>query len=302
MVSLEQGIKTQDLPGIPKVGQGKVRELFEVDGHLLMVATDRISAFDVILPNAIPHKGKVLTQLSAFWFERLEGMVDHHLVSVQVDEFPAPLQPFREELAGRSMLVRKCTPLPIECVVRGYLAGSGWAEYRQSETICGSRLPSGLVESAELPEPIFTPATKATNGHDENISFDRAAQIIGAELAEQVRDLSLRIYNRAREYALEKGIIICDTKFEFGMEGSRLLLIDEVLTPDSSRFWPADEFEPGKSQPSFDKQFIRDFLETLDWDKAPPGPELPSSIVEATSQRYLEAYRLLTGKNLAEAL
>ncbi len=302
MVSLEQGIKTQDLPGIPKVGQGKVRELFEVDGHLLMVATDRISAFDVILPNAIPHKGKVLTQLSAFWFERLEGMVDHHLVSVQVDEFPAPLQPFREELAGRSMLVRKCTPLPIECVVRGYLAGSGWAEYRQSETICGSRLPSGLVESAELPEPIFTPATKATNGHDENISFDRAAQIIGPELAEQVRDLSLRIYNRAREYALEKGIIICDTKFEFGMEGSRLLLIDEVLTPDSSRFWPADEFEPGKSQPSFDKQFIRDFLETLDWDKAPPGPELPSSIVEATSQRYLEAYRLLTGKNLAEAL
>ncbi|MCH8838914.1 MAG: phosphoribosylaminoimidazolesuccinocarboxamide synthase, partial [Candidatus Marinimicrobia bacterium] len=194
---LEQGIKTQDLPGIPKVGQGKVRELFEVDGHLLMVATDRISAFDVILPNAIPHKGKVLTQLSAFWFERLEGMVAHHLVSVRVDEFPAPLQPFREELAGRSMLVRKCTPLPIECVVRGYLAGSGWAEYRQSETVCGNRLPSGLVESAELPEPIFTPATKATNGHDENISFDRAAQIIGPELAEQVRDLSLRIYNRA---------------------------------------------------------------------------------------------------------
>jgi phosphoribosylaminoimidazole-succinocarboxamide synthase len=301
-VGLKEGITKQDLPGILKVGQGKVREMFELDGQLLMVATDRISAFDVILPNAIPHKGKVLTQLSAFWFERLEGMVDHHLVSVQVDEFPAPLQPFREELAGRSMLVRKCTPLPIECVVRGYLAGSGWAEYRQSETICGSRLPSGLVESAELPEPIFTPATKATNGHDENISFDRAAQIIGPELAEQVRDLSLRIYNRAREYALEKGIIICDTKFEFGMEGSRLLLIDEVLTPDSSRFWPADEFEPGKSQPSFDKQFIRDFLETLDWDKAPPGPELPSSIVEATSQRYLEAYRLLTGKNLAEAL
>ncbi len=298
---LEQGIMTQDLPGIPKVGQGKVREMFEVDGQLLMVATDRISAFDVILPNAIPHKGKVLTQLSAFWFEQLEGMVSHHLVSVRVDEFPAPLQPFREELAGRSMLVRKCTPLPIECVVRGYLAGSGWAEYSQSETICGSRLPSGLVESAELPEPIFTPATKATTGHDENISFDRAVQIIGPELAEQVRDLSLRIYSRAREDALEKGIIICDTKFEFGMEGSRLLLIDEVLTPDSSRFWPADEYEPGKSQPSFDKQFIRDFLETLDWDKAAPGPELPSSIVEATSQRYLEAYRRLTGKDL-EAL
>ncbi len=301
-MGLEQGIKTQDLPGIPKVGQGKVREMFEVDGQLLMVATDRISAFDVILPNAIPHKGKVLTQLSAFWFEQLEGLVSHHLISVRVDEFPAPLQPFREELAGRSMLVRKCTPLPIECVVRGYLAGSGWAEYRQSETICGSRLPSGLVESAELPEPIFTPSIKATTGHDENISFDRAAQIIGPELAEQVRDLSLRIYNRAREDALEKGIIICDTKFEFGMEGSRLLLIDEVFTPDSSRFWPADEYEPGQSQSSFDKQFIRDFLETLDWDKAPPGPELPNSIVEATSQRYLEAYRRLTGKDLDEAL
>ena len=300
-MGLEEGIKTQDLPGIPKVGQGKVREMFEVDGQLLMVATDRISAFDVILPNAIPHKGKVLTQLSAFWFEQLEGMVSHHLVSVRVDEFPAPLQPFREELAGRSMLVRKCTPLPIECVVRGYLAGSGWAEYRQSETICGIRLPSGLVESAELPEPIFTPSTKSTTGHDENISFDRAAQIIGSEMAEQVRDISLRVYNRAREDALEKGIIICDTKFEFGMDGSRLLLIDEVLTPDSSRFWPAGEYEPGKSQPSFDKQFIRDFLETLDWDKAPPGPELPSAIVEATSQRYLEAYRRLTGRELDEA-
>ncbi len=301
-MGLEEGIKKQDLPGILKVGQGKVREMFELDGQLLMVATDRISAFDVILPNAIPQKGKVLTQLSAFWFEQLEGMVSHHLISVRVDEFPAPLQPFRKELAGRSMLVRKCTPLPIECVVRGYLAGSGWAEYQHSETICGIRLPSGLVESSELPEPMFTPSTKATTGHDENISFDRAAQIIGPELAEQVRDLSLSVYSRAREYALEKGIIICDTKFEFGMEGSRLLLIDEVLTPDSSRFWPADEYEPGKSQPSFDKQFIRDFLETLDWDKAPPGPELSSAIVEATSQRYLEVYRRLTGKDLDEAL
>ena len=301
-MGLEEGIKKQDLPGILKVGQGKVREMFELDGQLLMVATDRISAFDVILPNAIPQKGKVLTQLSAFWFEQLEGLVSHHLISVRVDEFPAPLQPFRKELAGRSMLVRKCTPLPIECVVRGYLAGSGWAEYQHSETICGSRLPSGLVESAELPEPMFTPSTKATTGHDENISFDRAAQIIGSELAEQVRDISLSIYSRARESALEKGIIICDTKFEFGMEGSRLLLIDEVLTPDSSRFWPADEYEPGKSQPSFDKQFIRDFLETLDWDKAPPGPELPSAIVAATSQRYLEAYRRLTGKDLDEVL
>ena len=301
-MGLEQGIMRQDLPGIPKVGQGKVREMFELDDQLLMVATDRISAFDVILPNAIPQKGKVLTQLSAFWFEQLQGVVSHHLISVRVDEFPAPLQPFREELAGRSMLVRKCIPLPIEFVVRGYLAGSGWAEYQRSETICGSRLPSGLVESAELPEPIFTPATKATTGHDENISFDRVVEIIGPELAEQIRDLSLQIYNRARESALEKGIILCDTKFEFGMEGSRLLLIDEVLTPDSSRFWPVDEYEPGKSQPSFDKQFIRDFLETLDWDKNPPGPELPRAIVEATSQRYLEAYRRLTGKELDETL
>jgi len=301
-VGLEQGIMRQDLPGIPKVGQGKVREMFELDDQLLMVATDRISAFDVILPNAIPQKGKVLTQLSAFWFEQLQGVVSHHLISVRVDEFPAPLQPFKEELAGRSMLVRKCIPLPIEFVVRGYLAGSGWAEYQRSETICGSRLPSGLVESAELPEPIFTPATKATTGHDENISFDRVVEIIGPELAEQIRDLSLQIYNRARESALEKGIILCDTKFEFGMEGSRLLLIDEVLTPDSSRFWPVDEYEPGKSQPSFDKQFIRDFLETLDWDKNPPGPELPRAIVEATSQRYLEAYRRLTGKELDETL
>ena len=200
------------------------------------------------------------------------------------------------------MLVRRCSPLAIECVVRGYLAGSGWKEYRQSGTICGLQLPNGLRESEELPEPIFTPSTKARTGHDENISFERAAEIIGPELAEQVRDLSLRLYKRARKLAFQRGIIICDTKFEFGMEGSRLLLIDEVLTPDSSRFWPADGFEPGKSQPSFDKQFIRDFLETLDWDKTPPGPELPESIVEATSKRYLEAYRRLTGRDLEEAL
>ena len=243
-----------------------------------------------------------MTQLSAFWFEQLEGIVPHHLISVRVEEFPASLSSFREQLAGRSMLVRRCSPLPIECVVRGYLAGSGWKEYRQSGTICGEQLPKGLRESEELPEPIFTPSTKASTGHDENISFERAAEIIGPELAEQVRDLSLQLYNRARELAFERGIIICDTKFEFGMEGSRLLLIDEALTPDSSRFWPADGFEPGKSQPSFDKQFIRDFVETLDWDKTPPGPKLPESIVEATSRRYLEAYSRLTGRNLDEVL
>ncbi len=298
----ETAIKTQELPGIPKVCQGKVREIFALDDQLLMVATDRISAFDVILPDAIPQKGKVLTQLSAFWFEQLQGIVPHHLISVRVEEFPASLSSFREQLAGRSMLVRRCSPLPIECVVRGYLAGSGWKEYRQSGTICGEQLPKGLRESEELPEPIFTPSTKAKTGHDEIISFERAAEIIGPELAEQVRDLSLQLYNRARELAFERGIIICDTKFEFGMEGSRLLLIDEALTPDSSRFWPADGFEPGKSQPSFDKQFIRDFVETLDWDKTPPGPELPESIVEATSRRYLEAYFRLTGRNLDEVL
>jgi len=298
----ETAIKTQELPGIPKVCQGKVREIFALDDQLLIVATDRISAFDVILPTAIPQKGKVLTQLSAFWFEQLEGTVAHHLISVRVEEFPASLHSFRKELAGRSMLVRRCSPLPIECVVRGYLAGSGWKEYRQSGTICGIQLPTGLGESEELPEPIFTPSTKARTGHDENISFERAAEIVGPELAEQVRDLSLRLYNRARKLAFQRGIIICDTKFEFGMEGSRLFLIDEVLTPDSSRFWPADGFEPGKSQPSFDKQFIRDFVETLDWDKTPPGPELPESIVEATSKRYLEAYRRLTGRDLDEAL
>ena len=294
----EHAITTHELPGIPKVHRGKVREIFQVDDQLLMVATDRISAFDVILPNGIPQKGKVLTQLSAFWFRQLEGIAENHLISARVEEFPAALDPFREQLEGRSMLVRKCRPLPIECVVRGYLAGSGWQEYCQSGRICGIQLPSGLRKSEELPEPIFTPATKAVSGHDENISFERAAESIGRELAEKVRELSLQIYNHARRYALERGIIICDTKFEFGMQGSHLLLIDEVLTPDSSRFWPADQYQPGKSQPSFDKQFVRDFLETLDWDKKPPGPELPDSIVEATSMRYLEAYYLLTGKKL----
>ncbi|MDA2928689.1 phosphoribosylaminoimidazolesuccinocarboxamide synthase [Acidobacteria bacterium AH-259-O06] len=293
-------MKTLDLPGIRKVHRGKVREMFGLNGQLLMVATDRISAFDVVLPNTIPKKGKVLTQLSSFWFGQLKEIVDNHLISDQVRDFPISLQSFREQLAGRSMLVRKCRPLPIECVVRGYLAGSGWKEYCQSGTICEIQLPRGLRQSEELPQPIFTPATKATSGHDENISFERATEILGADLAKQVRDLSLQIYNRAREYALQRGIIVGDTKFEFGLEGSRLLLIDEALTPDSSRFWPADRYEPGKSQASFDKQFIRDFLQTLDWDKTPPAPQLPDSIVEATSRRYLEAYHRLTGKDLDE--
>ena len=297
-----QALKTIELPGIRKVNSGKVREIFEIDGKLLLVATDRLSAFDVIMPDPIPHKGRVLTQMSKFWFDRVADakIVAHHVIAVDPEDFPPGLSEYREALAHRSMLVKKCQPLPIECVVRGYLAGSGWKEYQSSEKICGIDLPSGLRESDQLPEPIFTPATKAVSGHDENISFERAAQIVGNEVATKVRDLSLRIYSSARDYARSKGIIICDTKFEFGIDDSGLILIDEVLTPDSSRFWPANEYEPGKSQPSFDKQFVRDYLETLDWDKTPPGPELPAEILEATSNRYLEAYKRLADRNLLE--
>ena len=298
--SSSEPIKNVELHGIQKLNSGKVREIFSVENYLLLVATDRLSAFDVILPDPIPQKGCVLTQLSAFWFGLLQDVVDNHLISVQFSDFPSSLNPYRDQLYGRSMLVRKCHPLPIECVVRGYMAGSGWKEYQQNQMICGIKLPSGLRESDRLPEPIFTPATKAVDGHDENISFDKTLEIIGADLAEQVRDCSLRLYNRAQKYAAEKGIIICDTKFEFGLDGSKLLLIDEIFTPDSSRFWPADEYRPGRSQPSFDKQFIRDFLETLDWDKTPPGPTLPKSIIEATTGRYLEAYSRLTGTHLKE--
>lgn len=289
-----------ELPSVTKLGSGKVREIFDLGDRLLLVASDRISAFDVILPDPIPYKGAVLTQMSKFWFDRIsaDGIVRHHVLSTNVDDFPSELQKYREALAGRSTLALKCRPLPIECVVRGYLAGSGWKEYKSTGEVCGIRLPSGLEESAELPEPIFTPATKAASGHDENISFERAAEIVGQETAATVRGLSLRIYQAARDYARSKGIIICDTKFEFGHSNGELILIDEVLTPDSSRFWPADEYRPGRSQASFDKQFIRDYLETLDWDKTPPGPSLPAEIVEATSARYREAYRRLTGSEL----
>ncbi len=289
-----------ELLGVRKVCRGKVREVFEVDDQLLLVATDRISAFDVILPNSIPQKGRVLTQLSVFWFQQLASVVPNHLISADVESFPPQLKAFREQLEGRSMLVRRCDPLAIECVVRGYLAGSGWKEYSEKGTVCEIRLAVGLRQSDQLPEPIFTPATKAVSGHDENISFEHAARIVGTELAERVRDLSLCLYRQGRNYARQKGIIISDTKFEFGLSDSQLFLIDEAFTPDSSRFWPADQYEPGKSQPSFDKQFIRDYLETLDWDKKPPGPRLPDAIVQATSDRYLQAYRLLTGRTLAE--
>jgi len=286
------------LPGIPKLRSGKVREIFDLGDQLLMVATDRISAFDVVLPNGIPRKGEVLTRISCFWFRRFESLVPNHLLAGPDDPLPARLQPYGELLRGRSMLVRKAQPLPIECIVRGYLAGSAWKEYRQSGTVAGLRLPAGLRESDELPEPIFTPSTKAQEGHDQNILFDEACRILGEELARQVRDLSLRIYTEARAYARQRGILIADTKFEFGLAAGTLMLIDEVLTPDSSRFWPADQYQPGRPQPSFDKQFVRDYLESLDWNKTPPGPVLPPEIVAATAAKYREAYERLTGQPL----
>jgi phosphoribosylaminoimidazole-succinocarboxamide synthase len=289
-----------DLPEIKKLRSGKVREVFDLGDTLLFVVTDRISAFDVILPDPIPYKGAVLNQISEFWFERFNN-IPNHLVTADFEKFPKELQPFRNQLAGRSMIVKKTKPLAVECVVRGYLAGSGWKEYQQSRSVCGIELPAGLKQASQLPEPIFTPSTKAEQGHDENIDMKRCVQILGEDIANRVRTLSLEIYSRGREYAAEKGIIVADTKFEFGMLDGDLLLIDECLTPDSSRFWPKDEYAVGQSPPSFDKQFVRDYLETLDWDKTPPAPELPKDVIEKTSAKYLEAFRRLTGHDLANA-
>jgi phosphoribosylaminoimidazole-succinocarboxamide synthase len=292
-----------DLPGIKKLKSGKVRDVFDLGDRLLFVATDRISAFDVIMPNGIPRKGEVLTQISCFWFAQTESFQPNHRISRPGDTFGVPAlaglpDDLKRKLARRSMIVKKARPLAIECVVRGYLAGSGWKEYQKSRTVCGIKLPPGLKESSELPEPIFTPATKAETGHDENISFERAKRIVGDDMAGQARAASLRMYNFARDYAHQRGIIIADTKFEFGLDNGKLILIDEVLTPDSSRFWPVDQYAPGKGQPSFDKQFVRDYLETLDWDKTPPGPKLPDDIVAKTTAKYLEAYERLAGKKL----
>lgn len=287
-----------ELPGVNHIKSGKVREIFDLGDAYLLVASDRISAFDVIMPNGIPRKGEVLTRISHFWFKRFASMVPNHLLAGADDPLPERLQPFEEQLAGRCMIVKKAKPLAIECIVRGYLSGSGWKEYRDRQTVCGISLPPGLMESAELPEPIFTPSTKAEEGHDENISFERATEIVGVDLALQARELSLQIYTAGRNYARERGIIIADTKFEFGLFDGNLILIDEVLTPDSSRFWPADQYEPGQGQPSFDKQFVRDYLETLDWDKTPPGPTLPDDIVGKTSAKYVEAYERLTGHSM----
>jgi phosphoribosylaminoimidazole-succinocarboxamide synthase len=287
-----------DLPGIPRVKSGKVREIFDLGDSLLLLATDRISAFDCVMPNGIPRKGEVLTQISHFWFERFASLVPNHLLAANGDPLPEPLRPFAAKIERRSMIVKKATPLKIECVVRGYLAGSGWSEYRKRQTVCGINLPFGLVESSELPEPIFTPATKAETGHDENISFEQAEQIVGKDIARQVRDLSLKLYTKGRQHARARGLIIADTKFEFGLFNDQIILIDEVLTPDSSRFWPADQYKAGRSQPSFDKQFVRDYLETLNWNKCPPGPVLPPEVVEKTQAKYLEAYARLTGRSL----
>ena len=287
-----------NIPYLKLHNKGKVREIFEIDDKLLLVATDRISAFDVILPNGIPNKGKVLTLMSEFWFELTKDLTENHLITTSIDEIDQITQEDKDLLRGRSMLVKKVEVVPVECVVRGYLAGSGWKEYKESKTVCNINLPDNLKESDKLPEPIFTPSTKATSGHDENISFEEVINITGKELAEELKQKSIEIYKKASEYALTKGIIISDTKFEWGKYDNKIILIDEVLTPDSSRFWPLESYSPGKSQPSFDKQFVRDYLEKSGWDKQSAPPTLPEDIIQITSKKYLEAYEKLTGKKI----
>jgi len=297
--ALESVLLETDFAGLERYASGKVRDLYRVDHErLLVVATDRISAFDYVLGSGIPGKGRVLTQLSLFWFDFLADIVPNHLLTAAVERYPAQLRPYAEQLQGRSMLVARADMIAIECVVRGYLSGSGWKEYQQSGKVCGIELPRGLRESEQLPKPIFTPAIKATSGHDENISFDEMAQHAGAKLSEQLRELSLKIYRKAAEHAAARGIIIADTKFEFGRTARGLVLADEVLTPDSSRFWPADRYQPGRSQESFDKQFVRDYLEKIHWNKQPPAPALPAAVAQETSEKYVEAYRRLTGREL----
>ena len=286
-----------DFPDLKLAGRGKVRDIYDLGETLLIVTTDRISAFDVIMNEAIPDKGYVLTQISAFWFRRMEDIITNHIISTEVTDFPAACQKYADQLEGRSMLVKKAQPLPVECIVRGYLSGSGWKDYQATGAICGIKLPAGLKESDKLPEPIFTPSTKAELGtHDENISFERMVELCGKELSEKVRDVTLAIYAKARDIADGKGIIIADTKFEYGMYNGELIIIDECMTPDSSRFWPKDGYKPGGTQPSFDKQFLRDYLETLDWGKSAPAPPLPAEIVRKTGEKYMEALVRLTGK------
>jgi phosphoribosylaminoimidazole-succinocarboxamide synthase len=297
--TLDPVLLQTDFPDLKLFASGKVRDIYQVGSdHLLFVATDRISAFDYVLATGIPHKGRVLTQLSLFWFDFLKGVVANHLVTADVNQYPAEVKRHSHQLGGRSMLVRRAEMFPVECVVRGYLSGSGWKEYKASGSVCGIKLPAGLRESEQLPGPIFTPATKATTGHDENISFERMSQLVDPEDARRLRDLSLAIYQKAADYARQKGIIIADTKFEFGRTAAGITLADEVLTPDSSRFWPANLYEPGMSQQSFDKQYVRDYLEEIRWNKQPPAPALPPEVAQKTSEKYVEAYRQLTGREL----
>ncbi|HSW45101.1 MAG TPA: phosphoribosylaminoimidazolesuccinocarboxamide synthase [Phycisphaerae bacterium] len=294
-----QVVLQSNIPGLP-VRRGKVRDIYDLGDELLLVASDRISAFDVVMPNGIPYKGEVLTRISCFWFERIKS-VRHHLIELIENRAPKGLEPYLGQLRGRSVRVRKTKVVPIECVVRGYITGSGWKEYRQNGAVCGIKLPAGLRQCDQLPEPIFTPATKEEQGHDENISYEQMCQIIGEDTARTLRDRSIAIYREAADYARQRGVIMADTKFEWGQVDGELILIDEVLTPDSSRFWPADEYEPGRDQPSYDKQFVRNYLETLDWDKTPPGPQLPDDVVAGTSRRYIEAYERLTGRKFHAA-
>ena len=291
-----KAIVQTEIPGIPLFRRGKVRDVYDLGEHLLLVATDRISAFDVIMPNGIPDKGKILTQMSLFWFDLTRDIIENHVVARRVEDFPPPLQEHRDLLKDRSLLVKKAAPYPIECVARGYLAGGGWGDYVKNGAICGIPLPQGLKLAERLPETIFTPATKADSGHDENIPFDKAVEIVGEGTMIRLRELTLALYEKARQYAQDHGIIISDTKFEFGNINGSIILIDEILTPDSSRFWPASSYQVGMSPLSFDKQYVRDYLETLDWDKTPPAPELPEEVVMNTRAKYLEAYELLTGK------
>lgn len=293
---MSQPVLQTNFPGLNLIARGKVRDIYDLGDTLLLVTSDRISAFDVIMNEPIPDKGFVLTQISAFWFRQMEDIVKNHIISTDVADYPAACRPYADVLAGRSMLVKKAKPLPAECIVRGYVSGSGWKAYKDTGSICGIKLPAGLQESDQLPEPIFTPSTKAELGtHDENISFEKMAEICGSELAEQARDYTIRIYTRARDLAAQKGIIIADTKFEFGVYEGELIIIDECMTPDSSRFWPKDLYKPGGQQPSFDKQFLRDYLETLDWGKTAPAPPLPAEIIEKTAEKYREALFRIAG-------
>jgi phosphoribosylaminoimidazole-succinocarboxamide synthase len=294
----EQPLLYTDFKELKLFRRGKVRDVYDLDDKLLIVSTDRISCFDVILPCGIPYKGKVLTALSNFWFGLIRGIADIHLITSDVEKYPDELRKYKVQLAGRSMLVKKTKPLPVECIVRGYISGSGWKEYKEKQSVCGIKLPAGLKESDKLPEVLFTPSTKADVGHDMNVPQDYIEKQLGRDAAAQLKDLSIAIYKKAGAYALQRGIILADTKFEFGIDQGKIILIDEVLTPDSSRFWPSDQYAPGRSQPSFDKQFVRDYLEGLDWNKTPPAPDLPADIIAKTSAKYLEAYRRLTGKEL----